>query len=533
MQYQTVTLQRHSHTAWRGHLLPHFALSASSQKTATTAIMATISSLSQELICRIVEFLPQRHDYSHLPVLQRPTGPNPSQLPPYACISRPWQHAIERRTFEAVTIDSNHVADLGRVLVAHRRHLLRVLTYDLVIRTEDVQNNVAATRAIHDLFVLLSSWGVDAAGQTMRLNIGIAYPNYSQPLQPVVVFNDPEDLPSISRITELEFVRHQRCNFDGPSAFRLAARLPSLEKAWLSIHDDPELMSTAERRAMRLSLAQALPALASSSLTSLHIDAPDCAPQDETFSPPRLIGDAADDDVDPLSLALHRLSLLSPHLTTLRISGALTIDPSLFWPPPPPDGGGSTPSWPSLTTLIIQFSMATPDGDWYFTGTPQVPPDDDNDSDADSLDSDPAWDFGASSSRTSARAIAAGMYPARWFRRTPDAARINPLFLAVARAAARMPRLERLEVSARARCGGGGEGGGGGGGGDAVVCETAVVAAGRRHRLDKRFGGGALAGRDRKRVYVAVPGMAGGLLDGRIVDVWSDGGRRLVRVVDT
>ncbi|KAF4541602.1 uncharacterized protein LTHEOB_8597 [Lasiodiplodia theobromae] len=486
--------------------------------------MATISSLSQELICRIAEFLPQRHDYSNLPVLKRPTGPNPSQLPPYACVSRPWQHAIERRTFEAVTIDSNHVADLARVLVAHRRHLLRVLTYNLVIPPY-VQKNIAATRAIHDLFALLSSWGVDAAGQTMRLNIGIAYPDRPQTFQPVVVFDDVEELPSITHITELEFVRHQRCNFDSPSAARLAAKLPCLVKAWLSIHDDPQLMSTAERRAMRLSLAQALPALTSSSLTSLHIDAPDCAPQDEAFEPPRLsdAGGAA----DPLSLALHRLSL-SPHLATLRISGALTIDPSLFWPPPPPpDAGGSTtppPSWPSLTTLVVKFSMVAPDGGWYFTGAPgQVPPDD-NDSDDDSLDSDPSWDFGATQ-RTSTRAIAAGMYPTRWFRRTPDAARINPLFLAVARAASRMPRLEWLEVSVRARCGGGKEGEAAN-----MVCETAVVGPGRRHRLDKRFGREAC--RDRERVYVSVPGMVG-LLDGRIVDVWSDGGRRLVRVVDT
>lgn len=107
--------------------------------------------------------------------------------------------------------------------------------------------------------------------------------------------------------------------------------------------------------------------------------------------------------------------------------------------------------------------MTTPDGHWYFIRDPSKPIEDDegaNDSDGsddakDENDTDPdtassdSWRPDTFNEKQEARAI--GDYPIRIFRTLPSDTYINPLVLAMARAAARMPQLQSMSLTSSMR----------------------------------------------------------------------------------
>lgn len=137
--------------------------------------------------------------------------------------------------------------------------------------------------------------------------------------------------------------------------------------------------------------------------------------------------------------------------------------------------------------------MTAPDGTWYFVRDPSKPEDehedvnDSDDPDEESvIDSDPEFDFGSDSffSTTSScpdtfnerrEARAAGDYPMRFFRTLPCDAYISPLLLAMARAAACMPRMEHMSLTSTAH--------------DAAF-EISFHAAGQASHLDSEPGDG-------------------------------------------
>ena len=126
-----------------------------------------IANLSQEIISHIASYL-QRWEHEDRAGTSERGQP---LLPVHATISRSWQYAIESQTFREITIKSTEIENLSRIVVNHRRKLLRRLQLNVVLPTytdkacakfeteKDKQsNNQVFTKAIKDLLDLLRSW---------------------------------------------------------------------------------------------------------------------------------------------------------------------------------------------------------------------------------------------------------------------------------------------------------------------------------------------------------------------------------------
>lgn len=125
-----------------------------------------IANLSQELICLVASYLQRWEHENRADISERG-----ALLPAYATLSRSWQHAIERRTFRQIVVKSTEIEDFSRIVVNHRRKLLRRLELNVILPTytdkacakfeteKDKQsNNQVFTKAIKDLLALLRSW---------------------------------------------------------------------------------------------------------------------------------------------------------------------------------------------------------------------------------------------------------------------------------------------------------------------------------------------------------------------------------------
>lgn len=113
-----------------------------------------------------------------------------SKLLTYATISRPWQLAIESRTFEDLTIRSTELPFFIQTISQqpYRRRLLLTLLYEVVLPTyTDEQcakfettkaqqmNNHAFTHIVHDLLQFLRTWQDTDDRQDLFLAIEEAY----------------------------------------------------------------------------------------------------------------------------------------------------------------------------------------------------------------------------------------------------------------------------------------------------------------------------------------------------------------------
>lgn len=149
---------------------------------------------------------------------------------------------------------------------------------------------------------------------------------------------------------------------------------------------------------------------------------------------------------------------LSTNLTSLNLN-PIVISSSLYWPSDMI--GADPPHWPNLQQHHVEFNMIAPTGEWYFIRDPNRPIDEDeaaNDSDdpeesASDTDSEPLSEdsFRPDSYAPRHEARAIGDYPIRSFRTLPDDALINPLLLAMARAAKQMPRLRKMSLTSTMR----------------------------------------------------------------------------------
>ena len=165
--------------------------------------------------------------------------------------------------------------------------------------------------------------------------------------------------------------------------------------------------------------------------------------------------------IDHLSLAINAISQ-SETLTHLELGDHIVISPSLFWP----DTQTKRPSWPNLVCVNVLFGMNTADGDWYFTrddNASSESDDDDEDADAESdtsssddseddtiTEQDPDPDVPDTYNDRNV-ALAVGDEPYRHFRSKADPGKLNPLFESAARAAAQMPRLQRMTLMTKVR----------------------------------------------------------------------------------
>ena len=129
-----------------------------------------IANLSQEIINLIAIYLRQWE----LGNLADISGRGRTLLPGYATISQSWQYAIESSTFRSIAIKSTEIDDFSRIMVNHRRKLLRSLNLNVILPTytdkacakfetemDKQTNNQVFSKAIKDLLAVLRSWHDD------------------------------------------------------------------------------------------------------------------------------------------------------------------------------------------------------------------------------------------------------------------------------------------------------------------------------------------------------------------------------------
>ena len=406
----------------------------------------------------------------------------PRPLAGYATISSSWQHAIELRTFAAVTAYSGRVlfGQFKAVFAAvRRRTLLRNLEFyaKLPLRDEDdiieqpptrqeaAEDNPAYTRALIALFSFLHTWEHDGhARLTITLQTVTRLPadddddfercgcgscasqNHEGRLSAAM-----ESLPAVGLnrkalhksggLATVPLVCSFTAGFSpgrhlDPAAIPLVARaLPNArELRWAFAPSNRRLQG--RRRAERLSFANALSSLAAADLrllTTLTIHCVDEDPSNEGFNPASLVDRAS--GRDQLSVAFRHISQL-PWLRRLCLTGCHVVGSEMF-EDPDSSIADNVSTWPTLTYLELGISMTTPDGQWYFSEAVSATDTGYYYGDYDSDTSEAPWEniWGIDVSKT----------PSCRFRSAPDNATFTPFIISMVRAVARMPVLRRLK----------------------------------------------------------------------------------------
>jgi hypothetical protein len=128
----------------------------------------SFSDLSVELVERIALFLERDEDQSQ----PQSRTKLPSNLPPYATISRQWQNIIERRTFKSLLLKSTELDYFDSIYTAQRAANLARLRYTILLPTYDDKacarferqkdqkaNDEAFSAAVTSLFQLIAARG--------------------------------------------------------------------------------------------------------------------------------------------------------------------------------------------------------------------------------------------------------------------------------------------------------------------------------------------------------------------------------------
>ncbi|KAF8453069.1 hypothetical protein BDZ91DRAFT_749800 [Kalaharituber pfeilii] len=119
--------------------------------------------------------------------------------------------------------------------------------------------------------------------------------------------------------------------------------------------------------------------------------------------------------VDPLSCALHALTLRCQNLKKVVMLGAIIISPDVFWPAHDcnrgDDNATDSPIWPSMEEYSVSMNIVTPTGGCYYRRDPN------------------------------------GICPV-WL----DSAEFHPLLRAISRAVRRMPKIRKFVVELEPGC---------------------------------------------------------------------------------
>lgn len=341
-------------------------------------------------------------------------------------------------------------------------------------QAEAATNDAVFTRALRDLFELLSAWEGDCR---IRLEVLVQSPSdndgellaslhNSHPGEPIWTVRsefkyinlDPAVLPDLrlpvaKALHALEFQwrdweyrpLQRRLH---PSIIPVLALAAPNASAFVRRCAIPSYRLATPRQEIRSALPQALQQAPFDSLTRLDIEIEDVDLEDQTREPTAFCKKGRKDD---LSRAVRRIFHL-PAITTVNLTGRWCLSPT--------DAFSITagrPFGPSLRTVVIEGAATTPTGQWLSRGYEDwdsldfldVPYEDEELSPAefDSEDSDTS-DF----LQGQQWAIEAGELPRYHFRVNPDGRVFPAHVIPVVRAVRAMPALRHLEYSPRAPC---------------------------------------------------------------------------------
>ena len=358
--------------------------------------------------------------------------------------------------------------------------------------------NKTFAKALSELFTVLQQWRLaEPLSLTLSASIGPLYSeevNYlgeegltSGYLRLFPKYQKSGHLPSVPALVKL----HVLAPLDGSTSLHIASKLPNLTDWTTGIED--RICSAPHRRLdCRLSLAQQLSTSRLPGLRKIAFYLDHVPPRNHSFRVPRATESHCPQD-DELSRALRAFLQQSPCLESIEIGSVFgaSITPSFFWPSD--DERAAAPRWPALQKLVVHISAVAPDGTWLFVGRgcrgrevgggadgeDAVDSGSGNDECYGSDDSSFSsrlgeeyyyfpdnwrevyslraereyyyspdnWRERYSSRANRDRAIAETGWPVNAWRQRPHMGRVQPLFVAAAKAAAAMPRLRALQVT--------------------------------------------------------------------------------------
>ncbi|MDI1487992.1 MAG: hypothetical protein OHK93_007266 [Ramalina farinacea] len=225
----------------------------------------------------------------------------------------------------------------------------------------------------------------------------------------------------------------------------IANKFPNLDDLQWSVKDN-EKLNPLLRQQTRFAFAEAFSMIPYGLLKQISLQYFNQSPNNQELNSSSALIPSCP-QIDHLSLALYTISQ-AKYLTHLDLGAAVVISPSLFWP----ETQIKPPSWPNLVSVELDFSMNTADGDWYFVR-------EDSDTEVESNNDNADLEAGAITTEQNPDpdipdtynenivALATGQKPYRHYRIRADPGKLNPLFVAAAKAAACMPRLQRMSLS--------------------------------------------------------------------------------------
>jgi hypothetical protein len=132
---------------------------------------------------RIVLYLERYTIQQGVAIIQQ-QSPEPSELPPYATISKQWKEAIDLVTLHQLRIRSDELNQFRAIVTHHRRKHLCRLSYEILLteyseekfrqvesKEEQESNNEAFAQGIKDLVYILRQW--EEAGVFSELRLGL------------------------------------------------------------------------------------------------------------------------------------------------------------------------------------------------------------------------------------------------------------------------------------------------------------------------------------------------------------------------
>ncbi|TFK64038.1 hypothetical protein BDN72DRAFT_963517 [Pluteus cervinus] len=428
----------------------------------------------------------------------------------YVTISRRIQAVIEPFVFRSVKVKSTELDEFDRILVGQRRNAIQVLKYDVVLPTysdtacakfetkkDQDENTQAFSEAIHGIFKVLRSWedsnsgfpndpqgpapATTRLGRPIHFELGVYSPmdaSHRHTLQADIQLNvtgqrrdllarryehsflkllHPEDLPTISRVasfTSLSYGSIPR-RIEGSSVTLIAQRFPNLRYMKWSLNND-ERKSLDTGRQVRYEFGESLKSLALPKLQHFDMEMYFITPSNDHFQVPPYLHPSFP-SVDHLSLGLCKLSQ-SPNLTRFKLSEPMIVSSQIFWPSNAAAlKEEELPYWPNLEFYEIGLDRVTSFGEWWCELDPDeydegehdhsVASDGSDDEGGDDNDSPDADDSAPDTWDEEREGRLLGDLPNCSFRTVLSREPIESFLLALGRAAARMPRIKRLDVS--------------------------------------------------------------------------------------
>ncbi|KAI0109001.1 hypothetical protein GGR51DRAFT_514001 [Nemania sp. FL0031] len=341
--------------------------------------------LSQEIINNIISFIPH-----HISKPDVPTWDLPPALPSLAAVSRSFQRAVERRTFQSLLIQTSdaELTEFEKIFsISHRRLNLRTLFvnflpaegegWDQYATDQDREaDRESSTAILRRLWIVLGNWDENTPNNeiipTIHLNLDIS--SFSRPSEsrgdednhqpfvfsPVDLTDDAESFPAVPCIRRFDIVG------DGPNwsprvPAILTSKMPKVEQVRWDLGQDGDGWGRyySMDKQYRSDLVKGIQA---TRLPSSVKDFTCYLKQPSHRTPGQALPKFVEDDAhDPVSCAIREFTR---DCTNVTLKGP--FHPSLFDPPKSGSGSEEQPCWQQMTTLHVEMALCSPDGSWLF-----------------------------------------------------------------------------------------------------------------------------------------------------------------------